>query len=132
MPCQSTDFYALLWLTHRLLRTEIRLRKSRLFSPNLPLRNSIKILCFLVWFSLSKLECSFSNCVLNSIPDKEKFMHTQKDPMSDKTIFMLKAIMCPYVVVGPGQIFLSRVNFLWLGLGKVSHLWFGFEFGKFP
>jgi len=26
----------------------------------------------------------------------------------------------------------GRVNFLWLGLGRVSHLWFGFEFGKFP
>jgi len=24
------------------------------------------------------------------------------------------------------------VNFLWLGSGRVSHLWFGLEFGKFP
>jgi len=27
---------------------------------------------------------------------------------------------------------LGRVNFLWLGSGRVSHLWFGLEFGKFP
>jgi len=26
----------------------------------------------------------------------------------------------------------GRVNFLWLGSGQVSHLWFGLEFGKFP
>jgi len=26
----------------------------------------------------------------------------------------------------------GRVNFLWLGSGRVSHLWFGLEFGKFP
>jgi len=26
----------------------------------------------------------------------------------------------------------SRSKFLWLGLGRVSHLWFGFEFEKFP
>jgi len=26
----------------------------------------------------------------------------------------------------------GRVNFLWLGSGWVSHLWFGFEYGKFP
>jgi len=25
----------------------------------------------------------------------------------------------------------GRVNFLWLWSGRVSHLWFGFEFGKF-
>jgi len=25
----------------------------------------------------------------------------------------------------------DRVNFLWLGSGRVSHLWFGLEFGKF-
>jgi len=28
---------------------------------------------------------------------------------------------------GSGQIFLSQV-----GSGSVSHLWFGFDFGKFP
>jgi len=27
---------------------------------------------------------------------------------------------------------LGRVNFLWLGLGRVSHLLFGLEFAKFP
>jgi len=27
---------------------------------------------------------------------------------------------------------LTRVNFLWLVSGCVSHLWFGLEFGKFP
>jgi len=27
---------------------------------------------------------------------------------------------------------MCRVNFLWLGLGWVSHLWFVLEFGKFP
>jgi len=26
----------------------------------------------------------------------------------------------------------GRVNFLWLGSGRVSHLWFGLEFGKLP
>jgi len=26
----------------------------------------------------------------------------------------------------------GRINFLWLGLDRVSHLWFAFEFGKFP
>jgi len=31
------------------------------------------------------------------------------------------------LVMGPGQKFLTLV-----GLGRVSHLWFGFEFGKFP
>jgi len=31
------------------------------------------------------------------------------------------------LVMGPGQFFVARV-----GLGQVSHLWFGFEFGKFP
>jgi len=34
-----------------------------------------------------------------------------------------------------GQNFVTRVGsgqFLWLGLGRVSHLWFGSEFGKFP
>jgi len=31
------------------------------------------------------------------------------------------------VVMGPGQKFLT-----WFGLGRVSHLWFGFEFQKFP
>jgi len=38
------------------------------------------------------------------------------------------------VVMGPGQNFLTRVrvNFLVLGSDRVSHLWFGFEFGKFP
>jgi len=38
------------------------------------------------------------------------------------------------VVMGPGQKFLTRVRsgqFFELGLGRVSHLWFGFEFGKF-
>jgi len=39
--------------------------------------------------------------------------------------------------MGPSQNFLIRVgsdwvNFLWLGLGQVSHLWFGLEFRKFP
>jgi len=37
--------------------------------------------------------------------------------------------------MGPDQKFLTRVgrvNFLWLGSDMVSHLWFGFEFGKFP
>jgi len=37
--------------------------------------------------------------------------------------------------MGPGQKFLTqsgRVNFLLLGSGRVSHLWFGFEFRKFP
>jgi len=40
------------------------------------------------------------------------------------------------VVMGPCQIIfwpeLGWVNFLWLGSGRVSHLCFGFEFGKFP
>jgi len=31
------------------------------------------------------------------------------------------------VVVGPGQIFVT-----WVGSGGVSHLWFGYGFGKFP
>jgi len=26
----------------------------------------------------------------------------------------------------------GQVNFLWRGLGRVSHLWFVLEFGKFP
>jgi len=36
--------------------------------------------------------------------------------------------------MGPGQKILTRVgsNFLALGLGRVSHLWFGYGFGKFP
>jgi len=36
--------------------------------------------------------------------------------------------------MGPGQNFLTPgwINFLWLRLGRVSHLWFGFELGKFP
>jgi len=37
------------------------------------------------------------------------------------------AIFGSKVVMGLGQKFLTRV-----GLGRVSHLWFGFEFGKFP
>jgi len=39
------------------------------------------------------------------------------------------------VVMGPGKIFLpelGQVNFLWLRSGWVSHICFGFEFGKFP
>jgi len=32
-----------------------------------------------------------------------------------------------WLVMGPGQKFLTRV-----GSGRVSHLWFGLEFGKFP
>jgi len=31
------------------------------------------------------------------------------------------------LVMGPGQFFVARV-----GSGRVSHLWFGLEFGKFP
>jgi len=31
------------------------------------------------------------------------------------------------LVMGPGLFFVARV-----GSGRVSHLWFGFEFGKFP
>jgi len=36
--------------------------------------------------------------------------------------------------MGSGQKNLTRVgvNFLWLGLGWASLLWFGFEFGKYP
>jgi len=39
------------------------------------------------------------------------------------------------VVMGPGQKFLNRVGSIfcdWVGSGRVSHLWFGLEFGKFP
>jgi len=39
--------------------------------------------------------------------------------------------------MGPGQNFLSQVRSCQffvarVGSGRVSHLWFGFEFGKFP
>jgi len=36
------------------------------------------------------------------------------------------------LVMGPGQKFLTQVGSIFCGLGRVSHLWFGFEFGKFP
>jgi len=36
------------------------------------------------------------------------------------------------VVMGPGQKILTRVGSIFCGTGRVSHLWFGFEFGKFP
>jgi len=36
------------------------------------------------------------------------------------------------LVMGPGQKFLTRVGSIFCGVGRVSHLWFGFEFGKFP
>jgi len=42
-------------------------------------------------------------------------------------IVTLKDELMSLLVMGPGQ-----VIFLWLGSGWVSHLWFGFEFGKFP
>jgi len=35
------------------------------------------------------------------------------------------------VVMGPGQKCLTRVGSIFSGSGWVSHLWFGFEFGKF-
>jgi len=39
--------------------------------------------------------------------------------------------------MGPGQNFFTQVEsgqffVVQFGLGRVSHLWFGFEFGKFP
>jgi len=34
--------------------------------------------------------------------------------------------------MGPGQKFLTRVGSIFCGSGRVSHLWFGLEFGKFP
>jgi len=34
--------------------------------------------------------------------------------------------------VGSGQFFVARVGLGQVGSGRVSHLWFGFEFGKFP
>jgi len=37
--------------------------------------------------------------------------------------------------MGPGQKFLTRVGSIFvarIGSGRVSHLWFGSEFGKFP
>jgi len=38
-----------------------------------------------------------------------------------------------YEVMGPGQkIDPSRVGSIFCGSGRVSHLWFGFEFEKFP
>jgi len=36
------------------------------------------------------------------------------------------------LVMGPGQKFLTRVRSIFCGSGRVSHLWFGLEFGKFP
>jgi len=37
------------------------------------------------------------------------------------------------LVMGPGQYFLTRLGqFLLLGLGRVTHLWFGFGCWKFP
>jgi len=36
---------------------------------------------------------------------------------------------CDYRWLEPWQV-LNTINFLWLGSGRVSHLWFGF--GKFP
>jgi len=36
------------------------------------------------------------------------------------------------VVMGSGQKILSRVGSIFCGSGRVSHLWFGFEFQKFP
>jgi len=40
----------------------------------------------------------------------------------------------PCVVMGPGQKFLAQVRpgQFFCGSGRVSHLWLGFEFGKFP
>jgi len=35
-------------------------------------------------------------------------------------------------MMGPGQKFLTQVRSIFCGSGRVSHLWFGFEFGKFP
>jgi len=36
------------------------------------------------------------------------------------------------LVMGPGEIFLTRVRSIFCGSGRVSHLWFGFGFQKFP
>jgi len=36
------------------------------------------------------------------------------------------------LVMGLGQIFFIRVGSIFSGSGWVSHLWFGFGFGKFP
>jgi len=36
------------------------------------------------------------------------------------------------VVMGPGQNFWTRIGSSQIFVGRVSHLWFGFEFGKFP
>jgi len=34
--------------------------------------------------------------------------------------------------MGPGQKNFTRVRSIFCGSGRVSHLWFGLEFGKFP
>jgi len=52
-------------------------------------------------------------------------------------MFLLLTNPGPVVVMGPGQKFLTLVGsgqffVARVGSGQVSHLWFGFEFGKFP
>jgi len=36
------------------------------------------------------------------------------------------------IVMGSGQTFLTRVGLIFCGSGRVSHLWFGLKFRKFP
>jgi len=100
-------------------------------------------------YTFSLFSNYFKHCYLECF--YMRFIEIQLEPSFRVSVFFWQCFICSetlairklscidsgtkIVVMGPGQKFLTqlgRVKFLLLGSGRVSHLWFGYGFGKFP